>query len=117
MKKTLTTSEIADELFNGGQNGFSYAGARALAEYLEELEESIGEEMELDSVAIRCDYAEWELLAAWRKDYFSSLEDAADRCGYDFDCDEEEADEKTREFIRDRGQLIEFEGGIIVSSF
>lgn len=117
MKKTLTTSEIADELFNGGQNGFSYAGARALAEYLEEMERDTGEEVELDAVAIRCDFAEHESLAAWRKDYFGSLEDAADRCGFDFDCDEDEADEKTREFIRDNGHLIEFGGGIIVSSF
>lgn len=104
MKKTLTTSEVANELFNGGENGFSYAGARALAEHLEEIEESIGGGMELDVVAIRCDYAEYESLAACRAKYGLPAE-------------QDGVDEKTREFINDRGTLIEFDGGIIVSSF
>lgn len=116
MKKTLTTSEIADELFNGDMC-FSRAGARALAEYLEELEESMGEEMELDAVAIRCDYAEWESLAAWWEDHFATPSDAADAIGFDADSSDEEADEKTRKYICDNGTLIEFDGGIIVSAF
>jgi hypothetical protein len=35
----------------------------------------------------------------------------------DYEADEDELDEKIREYINDRGQLIEFDGGIIVSSF
>ena len=30
---------------------------------------------------------------------------------------EEDLDERIREYIRDRGQLIEFSGGVIISSF
>ena len=55
-----------------------------MAEYLEEYEESTGQEMELDVVAIRCDFSEYSSLQAWAEDYFTdwkkdlSIEDDAD---------------------------------------
>lgn len=39
-------------------NSFSYEGLGLLFEYFEELEESIGEEIEFDVIAICCDWAE-----------------------------------------------------------
>jgi hypothetical protein len=92
------------------------AGAFALAEYLQELEEDAGEEMEMDVVAIRCDFSQYDSLQDWAHDYFSN---AKEEMGFDEteDIDDEEFDEKIREYIQDNGQLIEFEGGIIVSSF
>ena len=42
MIETLTTSEIAHRLHQDEYASFSIDGAYALAEYLEELEESIG---------------------------------------------------------------------------
>jgi len=116
MKKTMTTHEIAESLINDQYANWSRNGARALAEYLEELEESTGEEMELDVVAIRCDFSEWPSLQAWAEDYFVNW-----REDLGIQADEEgeigEIDEKIREYIHDRGTLIEFDGGIIVSSF
>ena len=41
MKTTLTTSQAADILLNDKNAGWSYRGARALAEYLEEMEEEL----------------------------------------------------------------------------
>lgn len=38
MKKTLSTYDIANALHQDKYAGWSYAGAKALAEYLEELE-------------------------------------------------------------------------------
>jgi len=116
MKTTLTTSEAADILFKDSNANWSYAGARALAEYLEEYEESTGEEMELDTCAIRCDFSEYSSLLDWAHDYFSN---ALEELGFDEteENDDDEIDEKIREYIQDHGQLIEFEGGIIVSSF
>jgi hypothetical protein len=116
MKTTLTTSEAADILFNDKNANWSYAGARALAEYLEEYEESTGEELELDVCAIRCDFSEYSSLLDWAHDYFSN---ALEELGFDEteENDDDEVDEKIREYIQDHGQLIEFDGGIIVSSF
>lgn len=104
MKKTLTTYDIAHELLQDENAAWTRAGAFALAEHLEQYEEEIGEELELDVVAIRCDFSE-----------HSSLEDWAN--GYGLDAAHEEREDNIRSFIQDNGQLIEFEGGIIVSSF
>lgn len=116
MKTTITTSEAADILFNDKNANRSYAGARALAEYLEEYEESTGEELEFDYVAIRCDFSEWKSLQDWAHDYFSN---ALEELGFDEteENDDDEVDDKIREYIQDHGQLIEFDGGVIVSSF
>ena len=116
MKTTLTTSEAANILFNDNYAGWSYAGARALVEYLEELEESTGEEIELDYVAIRCDFSEYDSLQDWAEGYFGTNADWKSEVGCE-DCDGDDAEEKIREYINYRGQLIEFDGGIIVSSF
>lgn len=62
MKKTLTTYDIADALYADENANWSRAGAFALAEWLEEMEESTGAETELDVVAIRCDFAEHDSL-------------------------------------------------------
>ena len=124
MKKTLTTYDIANELQQDSNANWSHYGAYALAEYLEELEADTGEEMELDIVAIRCDYSEYSSLRAWADEYFSDIKQASDELGVEIDMsgDEFEADESDlydaiRIYIRDNGQLIEFDGGIIVSSF
>lgn len=106
MKITLTTQEIARKLVE--TESFTWAGAMALAEYLENLEEDTGEEMELDPIAIRCDFSEYESLEDWHNEYF-----AVQRPGVD----DENEDKEDREYIQDHGILIEFDGGIIVSRF
>lgn len=123
MKTTLSTSDIARALKSDQNAAWTWDGAKALAEYLEEYEESTGEEMELDVCAIRCDFSEYDSLEAWASDYFRNQADAVDKLcltlGMDgsIDEDEDEIDDLIRSFIRDHGTLIEFDGGIIVSSF
>jgi hypothetical protein len=116
MKTTLNTYQIADELLKDTCARWSRAGAFALAEHLEEYEESTGEELELDSCAIRCDFSEYASLQDWAHEYFSN---ALEELGFDEteENDDDEVDEKIRSYIQDHGQLIEFDGGVIVSSF
>ena len=114
MKQTLTTSEAAKEIIN---HGFSYSGAFALAEWLEELEEATGEQMELDGVAIGCDFSEYESLADWRKDYFADEARALEAIGGEEGMDADELDDLTRDHINDHGTLIEADDCIVVSSF
>lgn len=116
MKKTLTQYDIAEELMNDINANWSRAGAFALAEYYEQLEEDLGETIEFDAVAIRCDFSEYESLQEWAHDYFSN---AWQEMGFDEteEIDGDEFDEKIREYIQDHGQLIEFNGGVIVSQF
>jgi predicted Zn-dependent peptidase len=124
MKKTLTTYDIAHELMQDDNANWTRAGAFALAEYLEQYEEDCGEEIELDVVAIRCDYSEYYSLEDFASEYFSDNKQAADALGLEltitedeFEEEEEEIQEAIRNYIQDNGQLIEFDGGIIVSSF
>jgi len=118
MKTTLTTSQAAHMIAGDEYSSFSRAGAFALVEYLEQLEDETGEEIEFDVVAIRCDYSEHDSLQGWAEGHFgTSFAEWKDEIGADSNADDDEIDDKIRDYIQDRGQLIEFKGGIIVSSF
>lgn len=123
MKKTLTTHDIATELHDDKNANWSWSGALALAEYLEELEMEMPTEIEFDRVAIRCDFSEYDSLQSWAVDYFGGEDKAKEELCDDYFPDKEELEtseipeDKIREYITDNGTLIEFAGGIIVSSF
>ena len=128
MKKTLSTYEAADILFNDNNANWSRAGALALIEYLEEYEHEAEEELELDVVAIRCDYSEYNSLQDFIIEYYGYNLESSIRLmnGYEINgdttndiepLDSDEIDELIREYIAERGQLVEFRGGVIVSSF
>jgi hypothetical protein len=120
MKMTLSTYQIADALKNDTCARWSYAGSLALAEYLEEYEEGTGEEMELDVCAIRCDFYEYESALECALEYGWSLEasilDDDDNIRPDDEV-EEENEELALKWLQNRTQVIEFDGGVIVSSF
>ena len=108
MKQTLTTNEIARKLREDENAGWSYAGALALAEYLEQREEDNGEETEFDRVEIRCEFSE----------HTSATEAASD---YDWqadkDNDEEQNEAAALEFLQGRTAVIEFDRGVIIQNF
>ena len=54
---------------NFERDNFSYDGLKALFEYLEEYEDSTGEEVELDVIALCCDYMEYDSLKEYNDDY------------------------------------------------
>ena len=115
MKLTLSTYEAAERLFSDENANWSRAGAFALVDHLEELEEDIGEEINFCCVGLRCDFSQYESLDAWATDQWGNDRDFDEAVN---DMSEQEAsDEAIREYIRNRGTLLEFDGGIIVSSF
>lgn len=110
MKITLNTNQIADMIRQDSPDSWSYNGAKALAEYMEEYEEESGEEVEFDAVEIRCGWSEYDSLIDFADDHSSTLQ-------LDKEKEWNELEEEIREFIQERGHLIEFDGGIIVSAF
>ena len=72
MKNTLNTYEITDALLKDENAAWSYDGAKALAEYLEELRDDCGVELELDVVALRCAYSEHDGFIDWANEYFAN---------------------------------------------
>jgi hypothetical protein len=113
MKNTLNTSEAASLLMADENAAWSMAGAFALVEHIEQYEEDCGTEIEFDRVAIRCEYSEYSDLIDWACAYYGS-DQWREALGVDESIDAEEA---ISTYIHDRGQLIEFDGGIIVSEF
>ena len=71
MKQTMDKYMFRDMFMQSDtyKNNFSYEGCHALFEYLEQLEDDIGEEFEFDMVAICCDYTEYDSLEDFAHDY------------------------------------------------
>ena len=59
MINTLSTNQAVTELMADEYANWSYEGATALVEWLEELEDSSGEPIEFDPVALRCEFSEY----------------------------------------------------------
>ena len=107
MKKTLTNGQMARELLNDEYASWSYNGAYALIEWLENLEEDCGEEVEFDCVAIRCDFSKW-----------SNAIDCASQYNYELEGDDdEEKEENALEWLNKQAPVIKFDGGIIIQDF
>jgi len=58
---TMTVSQMANDLLDDENASWTRLGAYAIAEYLDNLSEDIGEPIEWCRVAIRCDYSEYTL--------------------------------------------------------
>jgi hypothetical protein len=99
MKKTITETMFV-EAFDYVDN-FSRKGLRALYEALIDYEESTGEEVELDVIRLRCEYAEYQ----------SALEVALE-CGK-----KASSEEEALEYLRENTFVIEFDGGVIIQNF
>lgn len=111
MKRTLSYYDVVNEIWEVYDHQFSYAAAQALADYYLELEEDIGEEIELDAVAIACEWSEYGDEEELLKSYAYVLND---------DWDEEDDDEKLEavyDYLRGETDVIEFSGGYLVRAF
>lgn len=131
MHTQLQTGEIAHQLHNDKYSGYSYKGAYALAEHLEEYEESTGENMELDIVAIRCEFTEYNDIIEIAEAYFTNYREEFG-IEYDnpitgeteensvLDCDgnfHDETLDALEDWINRNTILIKFEGGVIIQDF
>ena len=79
MKQTICERDFlrAFEDMNRKEN-FSQEGLIALFDYLEQYENDCGQEVELDVIALCCDYSEYENLAEFQKDYGTEYESMRD---------------------------------------
>ena len=113
-KSNISFSEFCDSFSDSHKNNFSYAGKRALYEYLENYEEETGEEIELDTIALCCDYSEYES-ATEAADAYTMVYDVDDVAPEDL---EEEKEKQAREWIEERTTVIVVEGGrVIIAAF
>ncbi len=83
------------------KNNFSYHGLKALYEHLEQLSEDIGENIELDIVAICCDYSEFDSALECYIQY-QNIDD--------LEGDDDEKEAQALEWLQNQTQVIEVEG-------
>jgi hypothetical protein len=105
MKTTVTEYQFVESFRAcGRESQFSVPARRAIFAHLEDYEGQTGTELELDPIAVCCDFAE----------YPSALE-AAKAYGFQDGIDSKE--ESPLEWLQNRTQVIEFEGGIVIQQF
>lgn len=128
MKKTINFYEFCDE-FNSmnRENNFSYAGKRALFDYLEDYENECNTEIELDVIAICCEYTEYSDVEEFISNHGNKYSpDKPERDDFNTEEEyqeeleeyEETLQEKTLEKLQDHTQVI-YVGGtsFIVQDF
>ena len=69
MKKTINFYEFSRWFEQNRPNNFSRVGLQGLFDYLEEYEESTGESIEFDPIALCCKYSEYENIAEFHLKY------------------------------------------------
>lgn len=85
-------------------DNFGYDGLKALFEYLEDLEDDIGEEFELDVIALCCDFTRYEDIEEYLNDYGTQIDSE------DYDADDEQFFEDVKEEIRENTTFIDVDG-------
>ena len=109
MKQTVTESDFRDAFRAMGRTDqFSYEGLGVLFDYLESYEEDTGEELELDVIALCCDY------------YEDTWESIAENYGIDLDgaTDEDEIAEIVEDYVAGNTVLVgTVTGGCIYQAF
>ena len=104
MKKSINFSMFCDAFNDAGRgDSFSYEGKRALFDYLESYEQDIGEELELDVVALCCDFNE----------------DSIDNIASDYRIDVEGLDEDDKQaavldYLSDNTTVIDVNGDTVI---
>lgn len=96
MKKTINLYDFREAFRTMGRgNQFSYGGLEELFNYLENYEEDTGEEIELDVIALCCDYSE------------QSHEEVAKSYDIPTDgLDEEDMMEQVENFLQEAGAFV-----------
>ena len=117
MKTTVSQYDFTEAFKDYGRSdNFSYEGLKALFDYLEDLESDIGEQIELDVVAICCDFSEYDSAREAAEHYGFEAEVDEDE-DEDEEEDEDEIEEQALDYLRDNTTVIEFDDGVIIQNF
>ena len=102
MKTTVSRYDFERAFVDAGRKDqFSYKGLAVLFDYLEQLEQDTGQELELDVIALCCDYTE-DTVADIARNYSIDLSDL-DPEDDDY---EEQCTEAVRDYLNENTQLV-----------
>ena len=109
-KETVNDSRFTDVLMSDEYAGWSYGATKALFDYYNQLSDDIGEDIELDRVAIRCEWTEydsaWGAMEQYQPDDMPTVENSE---GMDLLEIQEEGERLAREWLEDRTTVLDVE--------
>ena len=111
MKQTINFSQFIDAFASyGRKDQFTYNGLKALFDYLEQFEGDCGEEVELDVIALCCEFSEHDSALACILEAGYS---------YQVNTEDDEDDQETDalDYLQDHTSVITFNGGVIIQDF
>ena len=125
MYQNVNFSRFCDSFSDSYKDNFSYKGKRALFDYLESYEEdSSGEKIELDTVALCCEYSEydsaWDAMKEYQPYDMPTVDEVtdADGSGDDLPTITAKQEAAALEWLEERTQVISVEGGgVIIQKF
>jgi hypothetical protein len=111
MKQTINFYDFCDAFRRmDRKDSFTYEGKRAIFDFIESYEEDSGEEVELDVIAICCDFNEMtteEVISNYRNI------DTTDYSGEPI-TDEEELEKRVEDYLNDNTTLVANNNGTFV---
>lgn len=111
MKTTIDSYDFIKAFEELRPDNFTRAGLNALFDYLEEFEADTGHEMELDVIAICCDFTEYETaLEAANEHCYEPEDDGGVNGG-------ENEERAALEYLQDNTQVIQHDSGIIIQNW
>lgn len=118
MYQYVTFSDFVDA-FHGHDrdNQFSYEGKKALFDYFNEFEESSGEEIELDVIAICCEWTEYDNATDAASEYPMFEGMVFDENGDETET-ADDVEKKALAFLEDRTTVLRLpNGGVVINEF
>jgi len=111
MKIEITNTMFHDAFMNANRlNNFSYEGRNALFEMLEQYEEDCGTEIELDVVALCCEFSEYDSA-------LDCINDCGYSCTFEEGVDDDEKEDAAFDYLQENTMVYVFNGGIIIQDF
>lgn len=115
IKETVNEYRFRDVLLADQYANWSFGACCALYDYLNELSDDIGKDIELDPVALRCEWTEyesaWDAMTQYQPDDMPTVDDEVDEDGRGLDLVElSELQEKAaREWLEERTVVLDVE--------
>lgn len=92
-------------------HNFGYNGWNAIGEYLDQLSDDMGEDVEIDIIGICCDYSMSESVSDWWKEYGVYSDIDAEEWE---EMDEEEKLEAVSDYLQENTSVITCEENLII---
>ena len=120
MIKTIQADEFVGYFENSDtyKNNFTRPALYALYEHIEEYETDTAERYDFDLVQLCCEYSEfksaWEAMEQYQPEDMPTVDNSE---GMDLIKIQEASEALALEWLEEKTQVIEFNGGIIISQF